>query len=131
MPRIFKIDLVTEELVRDKNGFCIECAAGEPGELLGRVLPIPGKPSGNWDGYYKNPEATNKKIVTGILAPGDKWCRTGDLIVRDWRGWIYCGCLIARRIVVNLGFTDLIITRTSTFSWNASCRPYRRYVQVI
>lgn len=58
MPRMFKIDLITEELIRDpKTGFCIECSAGEPGELLGRVLPLPGKPSGNWDGYYGNEQA--------------------------------------------------------------------------
>lgn len=23
-----------------------------------------------------------------VMAKGDKWVRTGDLIVRDWRGWI-------------------------------------------
>ncbi|KAI9010706.1 hypothetical protein DFJ74DRAFT_636784 [Hyaloraphidium curvatum] len=86
-PRLFKIDLLTEELVRGPDGFCIEVGAGEPGEMLGRMLPLPGKES-NWDGYYGNPDASKKKIVKDVLAKGDTWIRTGDLLVRDWRGWV-------------------------------------------
>jgi acyl-CoA synthetase (AMP-forming)/AMP-acid ligase II len=80
--------LITEELIRDSDGLCVECGAGEPGEFLGRVLPMLEKES-NWDGYYKNPEAGNKKMVGDVMEAGDRWIRTGDLMVRDWRGWLY------------------------------------------
>lgn len=89
-PRIFKIDVATETLIRDpKTGLLIECAAGESGEFLGKIIEIPGKSGGSWDGYFGNSKATNDKIIGDVLEKGDKWIRTGDLLVRDWRGYIW------------------------------------------
>lgn len=48
-PRMVKVDMDTKEIIRDpKTGFCIECAPGEPGECIGRMI------ADNFVGYYKN-----------------------------------------------------------------------------
>ncbi len=54
--------------------------ADEPGELLGFIDP--SNPIGAFEGYT-NKEATAKKVLTDVLAKGDKYFRTGDLPV--WR----------------------------------------------
>ncbi|KAJ3339240.1 hypothetical protein HDU93_008448 [Gonapodya sp. JEL0774] len=87
MPQIVKIDPITEELVRGPDGFCIPCGPNEPGEFIGKVIPMPaGIKNSNWDGYYGNPEASNKKVMRNVMKKGDE---TGDLLMRDRRGWIY------------------------------------------
>lgn len=40
-------------------------------------------------GYHNNPEATNKKIMRDVLAKGDTYFRTGDLLRRDADGHWY------------------------------------------
>ncbi|KAJ3335925.1 hypothetical protein HDU93_004072 [Gonapodya sp. JEL0774] len=83
-PRIVKIDPITEELVRDpKTGFCVECQAGEPGEMIGKIV------NENFEGYYGDEKSTNKKFVRDVFEKSDVWWRSGDLLIKDWRGWIY------------------------------------------
>ncbi|KXS21743.1 acetyl-CoA synthetase-like protein [Gonapodya prolifera JEL478] len=83
-PRIVKIDPITEELVRDpKTGFCIECSSGEPGEMIGRFI------NENFEGYFGDDKSTNKKFVRDVFEKGDTWWRSGDLLFKDWRGWVY------------------------------------------
>ena len=45
--------------VRGKDGFCIECAADETGELIAKIDP--SKPSSTFDGYT-DAAATEKKV---------------------------------------------------------------------
>lgn len=40
-------------------------------------------------GYYNNTSATEKKILRSVLAPGDTYFRTGDLLRRDADGHWY------------------------------------------
>lgn len=66
--RIAKFDIQTEELVRGKNGLCIECGPGEPGELLTMVDST--DPTKDFKGYHDNASATNKKIATNVFKTG-------------------------------------------------------------
>ena len=67
--KIIKIDPITEEPTRGKNGFCIECDYDEPGEMLIGMQGQGGR--ARFDGYYKNEKATSKKIIQNALKKGD------------------------------------------------------------
>lgn len=79
-----KFDIEAEEPIRDKKGFCIKCDVDEPGEVLGRISDM-GRES--FEGYHDK-KATEKKVLTNVFKPGDKWFRTGDLMSRDDLGYI-------------------------------------------
>ncbi|KAI8800867.1 AMP dependent ligase [Cladochytrium replicatum] len=84
MIKIVKVDPVTGELKRGKDGFLIECQKGEAGEYLGRVDP--NSPFVGFLGYHKNKEATEKKIAHDCFEKGDMFVRTGDLVrLGDYR----------------------------------------------
>ncbi|KAG0217977.1 hypothetical protein BGX33_009008 [Mortierella sp. NVP41] len=87
--KIAKFDVQTEELIRDKNGYCIECRPGEPGELL--TLIDSAEPTRDFKGYHQNSGATNKKVVMDVFKAGDKYFRTGDILRRDSDGYFYFG----------------------------------------
>lgn len=71
---LVKYDYENDEIVRDENGLCIPVRMGEPGLLLGEI-----NDKAQFDGYT-DPEASKKKIVSGVLAPGDRWFNTGDIV---------------------------------------------------
>ena len=55
-----------------------EVPQGEPGEFIAKVQDV----NINVVDYYKNPEASKKKIVNG-------WVRSGDLFYADKEGYLY------------------------------------------
>jgi len=81
--RLARFDLARGELVRGTDGFCIACAAGEPGELLGGVGGAM-----EYDGYTDR-AASERKLVRDAFARGDAWFRTGDLLRQDTDGYYY------------------------------------------
>src|SRR5205809_967537 len=81
--RLGRFDLARGELVRGPDGFCIPCAPGEPGELLGRVGGAM-----EYDGYTDR-AASERKLVHDAFARGDAWFRTGDLLRQDADGYYY------------------------------------------
>jgi fatty-acyl-CoA synthase len=83
--RIVRFDIEREEPVRGADGFCIECAADEIGEAIGRIDEAAGR---NFEGYTK-PSETQKKVLRNVFAEGDAWFRTGDLLRRDGQGYVY------------------------------------------
>jgi len=85
--KLAKFDVASEEIVRGPNGFVIECAPGEPGELLGEI--VMGDPVRGFDGYHDNKEATQKKILKDAFKKGDVYFRSGDLMKRDKQGYWY------------------------------------------
>ncbi|KAI9260766.1 hypothetical protein BDA99DRAFT_560827 [Phascolomyces articulosus] len=85
--KIIKIDPIKEEPIRDKNGFCIECNYDEPGEMIIGMQAQGGR--ARFDGYYKNNNATSKKIIQNALKKGDVYFRTGDLLKMNKDGMIY------------------------------------------
>jgi len=81
--RLVKFDVVEEEPIRGPDGFCIDCADGEPGELL--MVIKDDDPTTRFAGY-NNKKATQKKIIENVFLKGDKYFRTGDLLSRDSKG---------------------------------------------
>jgi len=82
-----RIDVVTEEIVRDKNGFAIECKAGEPGETIHRLDPA--NPDAAFAGYFKNRGAGEKRKIKDVLKKGDLWFRSGDMMRQEADGCVY------------------------------------------
>ena len=86
--KIVRFDIEREEPIRGADGLCIECAAGETGEILGEILDDPKKPANRFDGYADR-AATDKKILRDVFRKGDAWFRSGDLMKKDERGYFY------------------------------------------
>ncbi|MBV1706504.1 MAG: AMP-binding protein [Hyphomicrobiales bacterium] len=80
-------DAATGAPWRDADGFCRRCATDEPGEALGLVSAGRGA-TGAFEGYT-DPEATSRKLLRDVFAPGDVWFRTGDLMRADAQGYHY------------------------------------------
>ncbi|KAG0356649.1 hypothetical protein BG005_004437 [Podila minutissima] len=78
--RIVKVDLDTEELIKDKNGYCIECDYGETGELI--TLADKKTSQSRYIGYYNQPKLSNAKLIQNAFEERYQYMRTGDLLYR-------------------------------------------------
>ncbi len=85
---IVEFDTETEAAARGPDGFCIKCAPGVIGEVIGKVIDSPKNPTNRFDGYADKSE-TEKKILRDVFEKGDIWFRTGDLMKRDSLGYFY------------------------------------------
>jgi fatty-acyl-CoA synthase len=85
---IVRHDVDAGEPVRNADGFCERCAPDEPGEAIGEIPADRAARTGAFEGYA-DPEATSRKLLRDVFAPGDAWYRTGDLMRRDRRGFYY------------------------------------------
>ena len=58
------------------------------GELLFIDELMPGDPSTrSFQGYYRNEDATNKKLAYNVLTRGDQYLRTGDIVKVSYDGF--------------------------------------------
>jgi fatty-acyl-CoA synthase len=73
--------------VRTADGLCVACARGEVGEAIGRIGTADDG-GGRFEGYT-NAAETEKKILRDVLAKGDAWFRTGDLMTLDDSGYFH------------------------------------------
>jgi fatty-acyl-CoA synthase len=87
-PALVQFDVEKEEPARNEQGFCIRCAANETGEAIGKIVDDPSNAGSRFEGYT-NREASEKKILRNVFAPGDAWVRTGDLMRKDEKGFFY------------------------------------------
>jgi fatty-acyl-CoA synthase len=85
--RLIRYDVESDAYARDEIGRCVECVAGEVGELLGG-MPRGGGSRGRFEGYTSK-EATEEKILRDVFKKGDAYFRTGDLLRRDEKGYFY------------------------------------------
>jgi fatty-acyl-CoA synthase len=85
---LVKFDVEAETPVRDRQNFCIRCAADEIGEAIGRIGAGAENIGSRFDGYT-SAEATDGKILRDVFERGDAWFRTGDLMRRDGEGYYY------------------------------------------
>jgi fatty-acyl-CoA synthase len=83
--RIVRFDVEREEVMRGADGFCIECAPGEVGELLGQIGP---RSPVRYEGY-SDERATEKKVLRDVFEKGDAYFRSGDLLRADADGFYY------------------------------------------
>ncbi|XP_074653817.1 long-chain fatty acid transport protein 4-like [Tubulanus polymorphus] len=84
---LIKVDPQTGEPLRDRRGLCIKCGAGEPGELVGKI--IQSDPVRSYDGYVGNTGATTKKVARDVFHRGDMAFLTGDLLIMDDYGNLF------------------------------------------
>jgi fatty-acyl-CoA synthase len=84
---IIRIDTELGIPVRNPDGLCIACARGEVGEAIGRIGTADDG-GGRFEGYT-DAAATEKKILRDVLAQGDAWFRTGDLMKLDEGGYFH------------------------------------------
>jgi acyl-CoA synthetase (AMP-forming)/AMP-acid ligase II len=63
-----KMDLDTEDIMRDERGFAIRCGVNEPGQVLHRLTPetLASVPT-----YFNNDDATEKRRIYGVFEKGD------------------------------------------------------------
>ncbi|KAI8388047.1 uncharacterized protein BYT42DRAFT_611126 [Radiomyces spectabilis] len=86
--KIIAIDPISEEPVRTPAGFCVPCGFDEQGELIVRMDQDSAL---QFDGYYKNKDATKKKILTNVFEKGDAYFRSGDLLKLNADGFFFFG----------------------------------------
>ena len=84
-----KIDVVTEEILRDENGFALKCKAGEAGEVVHKMVQGPEAEKAAFAGYYKNEAASDKRKIRDLFEKGDLWFRSGDMMMQDKDGRVY------------------------------------------
>jgi fatty-acyl-CoA synthase len=87
-PALVVFDSETGEPTRNHQGFCIPCALNQPGEALGKVMNDPANAGSKFEGYTTE-EASEKRILRDVFAPGDAWVRSGDLMRKDDKGYFY------------------------------------------
>ncbi|KAI7886071.1 acetyl-CoA synthetase-like protein [Lichtheimia hyalospora FSU 10163] len=75
--KLVKVDPVTED----------PCDYMEPGEMLLGITTQGGR--SEFHGYYKNKQATDKKLIHDVFQKGDVYFRTGDLLKRNKEGMYY------------------------------------------
>lgn len=63
-----KMDIDTEEIMRDQNGFAIRCDVNEPGQVLHRLTPEMAAAAPK---YYNNESATQNRRITDVFKKGD------------------------------------------------------------
>jgi len=86
--KVVKYDVETEMPTRDSRGYCILCAPGEVGEIIGEIIDDPMVPANRFEGYADQ-DANNSKILRHVFTDGDAWFRSGDLVTRDMEGYFY------------------------------------------
>jgi fatty-acyl-CoA synthase len=75
---IVKWDDARQDFDRDAAGHLQRCRAGEAGVMLGKISDLNGGFAG-----YRDPTATERKIVRDAFERGDAWFNTGDLLRHD------------------------------------------------
>ncbi|XP_042834468.1 long-chain fatty acid transport protein 1 isoform X1 [Panthera tigris] len=76
--RLVKVNEDTMELLRDAQGLCIPCQAGEPGLLVGQINQQ--DPLRRFDGYISE-SATSKKIAHSVFRKGDSAYLSGAKVL--------------------------------------------------
>lgn len=83
--RLVRFDVDADAPVRGVNGLCQPASVGEVGEAIGMI----GDDVRHDFSGYADKAASEKKILTDVFKPGDRWFRTGDLMRQDSDGYFY------------------------------------------
>ncbi|XP_071947887.1 long-chain fatty acid transport protein 4-like isoform X2 [Antedon mediterranea] len=83
---LIRVDEVTKEIIRNKNGLCERCKPGQVGHLIGKIRK--GDPTREFHGYV-NKEASGKKIEYDVFEKGDSVFLSGDMLYMDELGYMY------------------------------------------
>ncbi|RWS22037.1 Long-chain fatty acid transport protein 1-like protein, partial [Leptotrombidium deliense] len=81
-----KVDANIGDVLRDENGFCIECKPGDTGMIIGKINN--SDPIAAFEGYV-NKQETEKKILRDVFKKGDAYFYSGDVLYMDEFGYFY------------------------------------------
>ncbi len=85
---IVRFDGERGRVERGPDGFCVACGPNEPGEILGRIVDDPTRPSMRFEGYA-DAASTARKVLRDVFVKGDAWFSTGDIMKADRLGYHY------------------------------------------
>jgi fatty-acyl-CoA synthase len=85
---LINFDFEAEAPFRNEQGFCVPCGPNEIGEAIGLIPRDTLNFGARFEGYT-NTEASERKILRDVFTPGDAWFRTGDLMRKDEKGFLY------------------------------------------
>ncbi|KDR22229.1 hypothetical protein L798_01835, partial [Zootermopsis nevadensis] len=83
---LIRVNLNTNEPIRDKRGLCIRTDPGEPGMFVGLIAS--SNAIRDFHGYV-NKKESSRKIIHNVFKKGDRAFVSGDLLVVDEYGYIY------------------------------------------
>ncbi|TRZ08013.1 hypothetical protein HGM15179_019093 [Zosterops borbonicus] len=81
---LIRYNVEQDEPVRDQRGLCIPVRPGETGLLVIKITS-----NTPFHGYAGDSQKTEKKILRDVLAKGDAFFNSGDLLMRDQQDFIY------------------------------------------
>ncbi|NXU79283.1 S27A5 synthetase, partial [Oreotrochilus melanogaster] len=81
---LIRFNVEENQPTRDHRGLCIPVQPGEMGLLVTKITK-----SNPFHGYAGDRGKTEKKILRDVLAHGDVFFNTGDLLLRDSQGFLY------------------------------------------
>jgi fatty-acyl-CoA synthase len=86
--KLIKMNAEALEPIRNDEGLCAPAAAGEVGEAVFRIAKEEAAGAASFEGYTSMADS-GKKVLHDVLAKGDAWYRSGDLMRKDARGFFY------------------------------------------
>ncbi|XP_041338868.1 very long-chain acyl-CoA synthetase-like [Pyrgilauda ruficollis] len=81
---LIRYNVEQDEPVRDERGLCIPTKPGETGLLVIKITK-----NTPFHGYAGDSQKTEKKILRDVLAKGDAFFNSGDLLMMDSQNFIY------------------------------------------
>jgi fatty-acyl-CoA synthase len=85
---LIKLDPITDEPIRNTDGYCIRASSNEIGEAVGRISSPTSNLTNFFEGYTDE-SASARKIISNVFSEGDVWLRTGDLMREDQDDFFY------------------------------------------
>ncbi|NXW69767.1 S27A2 synthetase, partial [Hirundo rustica] len=81
---LIRYDVDEDAPARDRRGLCVPVAPGETGLLVVKITK-----NTPFHGYAGDARKTEKKILRDVLAKGDAFFNSGDLLMVDAEGFVY------------------------------------------
>ncbi|NXA70713.1 S27A2 synthetase, partial [Mohoua ochrocephala] len=81
---LIRYNVEEDEPVRDERGLCIPVKPGETGLLVVKITR-----NTPFHGYAGDSQKTEKKILRDVLAKGDAFFNSGDLLMMDHEKFMY------------------------------------------
>ncbi|OWF53947.1 very long-chain acyl-CoA synthetase-like [Mizuhopecten yessoensis] len=81
--RVIRFDRITEEPIRGKDGYCIDCGAGENGLIISAV------PETTTQFYLGSKAINEKKFLRDVFVKDDAYFNFGDVVAIDKDYYLY------------------------------------------
>ncbi|NXK96186.1 S27A2 synthetase, partial [Formicarius rufipectus] len=81
---LIRYDVEEDAPVRDERGLCVPVGPGETGLLVVKITK-----NTPFHGYAGDAQKTKKKVLRDVLAKGDVYFNSGDLLMMDSQRFLY------------------------------------------